>query len=446
MMQCSHLLSVVLSICFGVGLIVSPAYAQNYVLSLDGDGDYLEIADSAVLNNIGWQVTIEAWINVSEFTNTYIPIIYKGDRRPQGADRSQGRNRSYTLWLTANGAVQLNVTPNGEPRIFMSSPSGLIHQGKWYHVAGVVDTFEGVMKILINGVEVASGTFPRTAVWKSELPLRIGWTHEEGDELYATFAGQIDEVRIWRVARTAPQIGAAMFTPLHGNEPGLVGYWRFEGEGGRAIDATGNEGYGRFIGEAARLPSKLPAHVQQPIALSGVVHNDVGTPTTGVDVRLQRGAEVIEETQTDANGHYHILTFREGTFDLYATLKGAGDLRGDVRLHSGEHRTLNLMLRPASRIEGTLFMLDDVTAHVAVPVQAVQRRKPSSSAEEGREGQHKGEPIIVSATLSDAAGKYRFVNLKPGAYQVRCYTSRGYVYYEGSAAGARHRPEIGPWV
>jgi len=86
------------------------------------------------------------------------------------------------------------------------------------------------MKIFINGVLVARSAFPRTAMWQSELPFRIGWAHEE-DKQYASFAGEIDGVRIWKVARTPAQIGSAMFTPLCGDEPGLVGYWRFEGQG-----------------------------------------------------------------------------------------------------------------------------------------------------------------------------------------------------------------------
>ncbi|MFQ6042799.1 MAG: SdrD B-like domain-containing protein, partial [Candidatus Poribacteria bacterium] len=69
-------------------------------------------------------------------------------------------------------------------------------------------------------------------------------------------------------------------------------------------------------------------------------------------------------------------------------------------------------------ISGTLLMLDDATPHVAVVVQAV------TPAADG-----KGEPQVVATTLSDEAGKYQFTNLKPGRYQVRCYTGNGYVYY-----------------
>ena len=413
---------------------ITPAtYAQNHVLSLDGDGDYVEIADSAVLNNIDRQVTMEAWVNASRFGNTYILIIYKGDRRPQEADRGLGRNRSYTLWLVGNGALNLNVAPSGEPRRTLYTAAGLIQPKTWYHVAGVVDTQEGVIRVFINGVEVARSAFPKTAMWRSELPLRIGWAHEE-DKQYASFTGEIDEIRIWKVARTPAQIRNAMFTPLRGDEPGLVGYWGFEGKGKIAIDATGNGGDGGFIGDATRLQSELPAYVRQPIALSGAVYTETGTPASRARVRLQRGVEVIEETYTDTDGRYYIVSSNEGTFDLYATdSMTAGDLREGLRLHEGEHRKLDLRLKPARHIEGALFMPDGVTPHASVPVQAVWSSAiPSASGGKGKQGDQEwsnDEVIIAATTWSDSVGKYRFVNLKPGPYQVRCYTGSKYIYY-----------------
>ena len=62
-------------------------------------------------------------------------------------------------------------------------------------------------------------------------------------------------------------------------------------------------------------------------------------------------------------------------------------------------------------------MLDNMTPHVAVVVQAVI---PTLDSKE--------EPVVVATTLSDESGKYQFLNLKPGDYQVRCYTGE-YVYF-----------------
>jgi len=61
-------------------------------------------------------------------------------------------------------------------------------------------------------------------------------------------------------------------------------------------------------------------------------------------------------------------------------------------------------------IEGTLLMLDDKTSHVAVSVQVIRN----------------GE--LIDGVLSDENGKYQFIHLEPGEYQVRCYIGE-YVYY-----------------
>ena len=38
-------------------------------------------------------------------------------------------------------------------------------------------------------------------------------------------------------------------------------------------------------------------------------------------------------------------------------------------------------------------------------------------------------PKVIATTLSDEGSKYRFLNLKPGRYLVRCYTLDGYTYF-----------------
>ena len=76
-------------------------------------------------------------------------------------------------------------------------------------------------------------------------------------------------------------------------------------------------------------------------------------------------------------------------------------------------------------IEGELLMLDDMTPHVAVVVQAIMVDSDGPSDRPS------------ATTLSDERGQYRFVNLKPGWYQVRCYTLNGYVYYRAAGDALR---------
>jgi len=236
-------------------LITPPAFAVNRVLSLDGDGDYVEVKDSKSLNAINSQVTMEAWIKPTAFPNQWMPIIYKGDK-----DIPQASGRSYTLWLNRNGSLGIGSKPSGTGEVWLESTSGSIALNTWYHVAGVIDANDGIMKMFINGTEVTRRGFGRT-IRSSSLPLRIGWTHEEEPE-HSPFAGQIDEVRIWNVARTGKQIVDNMFQPLIGNELGLVAYWRFEGEEETMIDATESGNDGQLVGDATRVVSELPTRAE----------------------------------------------------------------------------------------------------------------------------------------------------------------------------------------
>jgi len=204
---------IIFVILFITTFTTTSAFAVNKVLSLDGDGDYVEIAESKVLNAMASQVTMEAWIKPTAFTSYWMPIMCKGDER--AVDWS---NKSYVLLLNRSGSISLASAPSGKGQILLNSPDGLIVLNSWYHVAGVIDAKSGVMKIFINGVEVASKGFPRKDIYISRLPLRIGESHEVGRQTHYPFAGRIDDVRIWNIARTQDEIQRTMHTILSGKE------------------------------------------------------------------------------------------------------------------------------------------------------------------------------------------------------------------------------------
>ncbi|MBI1925430.1 carboxypeptidase regulatory-like domain-containing protein [Candidatus Poribacteria bacterium] len=395
---------------------------QNHVLSLNGDGDYVEIENNDGLNAITSAVTIEAWIHPTAFPNQWIPIIYKGDKRTSSIS-----NRSYTLWGTNSGYIHFSLSPAGQRSIALNSPSGWIQLNRWYHVAGAVDGARGVMRLFINGVEVLHQSVAR-GIYRSSLPLRIGSSHEEELGEHVTFAGQINEVRVWQIARTKAEIRATMYTSLPGKELGLVGYWNFEGQGEKAIDVSGNGNHGRLMGDAKRVRGDLPTTAEPPVSISGVVRDEAKTPVGGADIHLKRGAKTLVTQHTDSEGNYQIATVEPGEYDLYATKVTKGDLRSGIRVSAGRWETVNLMLKPAVGISGRLLMLDSATPHVKTQVQAVIPPRNGESL-----------PVVVQTVLSDENGKYQFVNLKSGAYQVRCYTTKGYTYYQQGAVLAYQR-------
>ncbi|HEY9837298.1 MAG TPA: LamG domain-containing protein, partial [Vampirovibrionales bacterium] len=63
------------------------------------------------------------------------------------------------------------------------------------------------------------------------------------------FAGAIRDVRVWKVARTAAEIGHDLHRPLTGEEPGLSHYWAFnDGNGAIASDGAKCANLGKIIG------------------------------------------------------------------------------------------------------------------------------------------------------------------------------------------------------
>ncbi|MBI1930526.1 hypothetical protein HYR99_40560 [Candidatus Poribacteria bacterium] len=122
-----------------------------------------------------------------------------------------------------------------------------------------------------------------------------------------------------------------------------------------------------------------------------------------------------------------------GPYDLSATAGDRGGWQLGVRLREGERQTLSLTLKEAISLSGNVLALDN-TPHAAIAVQVVtpaplsldERHLPSPR---GRGAGGEGEPTVVATTLSEESGRYRFINLLPGRYQVRVYTGDGDVYY-----------------
>jgi alpha-tubulin suppressor-like RCC1 family protein len=105
-------------------------------------------------------------------------------------------------------------------------------RGAWVHLAVVANGTAA--QVYVNGLP--AGTTSNGFGTLIGLPLNLG-----SDGVGGFFAGQMDEVRIWKVTRSPTDIRNNVSRALAGTEPGLVGYWRFdEGVGFVANDATTN--------------------------------------------------------------------------------------------------------------------------------------------------------------------------------------------------------------
>jgi hypothetical protein len=98
---------------------------------------------------------------------------------------------------------------------------------RWYHFACTYDGQVGRVyvddSLLYQDQRVFSIYYGSDGFW-------IGRAYDSYSGGNVMFRGQIDEVRVWNVAKTKAQIDALRRSPLTGDEAGLVGYWNFDGD------------------------------------------------------------------------------------------------------------------------------------------------------------------------------------------------------------------------
>ena len=161
-------------------------------VSFDGVNDFVTIADSASLD-LARGMTIEAWVN---------PTSTSGSRTAVFKENRAAGHQSYSLYATASSSKPAAEVATGGSYTTLNS-SQTIPANTWTHVAA---SFDGTtLRIYRNGVQVGSRALSGSLVSTGD-PLKIG-----GNAVWSEwFKGQIDEVRVWNVARTASQVAADM--------------------------------------------------------------------------------------------------------------------------------------------------------------------------------------------------------------------------------------------
>ncbi|MBI1930324.1 carboxypeptidase regulatory-like domain-containing protein [Candidatus Poribacteria bacterium] len=170
--------------------------------------------------------------------------------------------------------------------------------------------------------------------------------------------------------------------------------------------------------KTTRQQKRLP---KNRAVISGVVTDEKVNPIANAHLRLfQNGNETLH-TSTGEKGAYRLDIYpADGLYDLSATYDELGDWQLSISLCQTGCLFLPLTLKKAISISGRVTMLDDVTSHVAIVVQAIQIDNPQSSRINSK---------VVATTKSGTDGRYQFINLPAGHYFVRCQTRNGYVYY-----------------
>ena len=202
-------------------------------IDFDGINDYVLHANNAALKMVN-AVTVEGWIyaRTAEQWESFMSFAQDNGSNESGYDFSYVNDKLRFRCKTVNMAA--NEWDN--------NPGAEIPFNQWIHVAGVYDGAE--MRMYLNGVLAEKQSKSGLISWQFDpVDMRIGAYHDDNEDYY--FDGQIDEVRIWNVARTEDEIRSKMCSKLTGTENGLVAYYRMDEAAGatsKDLSATNLEG------------------------------------------------------------------------------------------------------------------------------------------------------------------------------------------------------------
>ncbi|MSU36202.1 MAG: carboxypeptidase regulatory-like domain-containing protein [Pedosphaera sp.] len=244
----------------------------------------------------------------------------------------------------------------------------------------------------------------------------------------------MDEVRVWKVARTAEQIRANLFRTLTGKEPDLAGYWNFDDPTQPAKDATTNGHHGVLRGNAKVSPAPRPSESNlservKPAFVYGKVLDEASKPLLNVRIRVEQDGQQIAQVNTDAKTGQYSLVFNaaDKPFDLEARSDNRdgelGAWKPGVKANPVHGQEINWVLKSAPSLSGAVRSLAD-TPMIGVVVQALRGEVKGSQFKLQSDGATDGTRALTSTN-----GVFKFSNLKPGSNQIRCQVPGGFVAY-----------------
>jgi hypothetical protein len=230
--------------------ISTPMSEAGYALRFDGADDYIDVPTTIGFSSMS-NITFEAWVRFASLppSGKQFGIAISGD--------ATSCQDNFGVMVNEVGAIYAIVgtqnTPNCLEGPYALTSSHTLQIGKWHHIAVTYEMATGTFAVYIDGLLAGTATTDSSGLESRYHHFGFGRWNDgagfPGENFHnlVPFRGDIDEVRIWGVARAEDLIQSTMNTPLTGNELGLVSYWNLdEGNGQTVYDATDNHNDGQL--------------------------------------------------------------------------------------------------------------------------------------------------------------------------------------------------------
>jgi hypothetical protein len=186
-----------------VGTNVATAVADGIsgkAREFNGSDDYVSISDSNSLDIGTSDFTIEAWVKHSGSAD--IQTVF--DKRD---NYDGGGYAGYALLILSTNETRLVIDDGGGATTIDSTAA--VPTDSWQHIALVADR-SGNATHYLNGVANGSGSIStRSGSLANALDATIGAEDDASEDMTDFFDGEIDEIRVSNVIRTAEEIAEA---------------------------------------------------------------------------------------------------------------------------------------------------------------------------------------------------------------------------------------------
>jgi len=201
----------------GVSRVAGDTPAFGNAVRLDGTSGYIDTgtAPSSSVLNIAGDVSVSAWV----YFNGTPGAMVTGDNKIASRQSSTG---GYKLSVYNEGSAayaEFEVRDASGNRLLTrtgTNPSGTtlsgagtpILAGQWYHIVGVYSTSNGgTLTTYVNGAQDRQlSNIGLSALASSSGRFEMGKESDPSASLPAFLNGQLDEVRVYNAALTAPQV------------------------------------------------------------------------------------------------------------------------------------------------------------------------------------------------------------------------------------------------
>ncbi len=209
----------------------TPSSNTNSIALSKASQQFLQAPYSTTLD-INGDLTVETWFYaVSNPIGGTLALVSNN-----GGSFSMGLNG-----IASPDTFRIYAAVNS-PTVSTSFETGniVISLNSWHHLAVVYNATAGSATLYLDGTLIQTLTgYPNSLPSRPSEFLCIGV--QGGSCTTDWWDGNIDEVRIWNVARTQSQITEDSNQELTGSEPNLRGYWKFNINSGNTVfDSTVN--------------------------------------------------------------------------------------------------------------------------------------------------------------------------------------------------------------